>query len=140
MKKLAFVFAFMLVGVLPAQAQYQDLVDLKITQLVEIQKHVKASRLSPDQKAEALDRLADDLAQLTVNRDETDLVKLQQLENQINEFNAQLAARILTAKKQVLQQKLDQLAQMAAEKRAAGKDTAVLEQIWNEMNTVLQNL
>lgn len=140
MKKLILVFAFMFMGVLPAQAQYQDLVDMKISQLVEIQKHVQISNLSADQKAEALDKLAENLTQLTASRDEGDLTKLQALEGQINALNAKLAAQVLAAKKQIMQQKLDQLAQVVAEKQAAGKDTTRLEQIWNDMNTALQNL
>lgn len=127
-------------GVLPAQAQYQELIDVKVSQLVQIHKQVMASSLQPAVKSQALDQLESNLVLLTQNRDEVSLARLQQLESQVNQINGQLAAQILESKKQLMAQKLNRLARVIQAQKAQGKDAQALENLWREMYGKLQGL
>jgi len=140
MKNLIIGFVLIVAAVSPAQAQYQELIDLKITQLVQIQRQVVNVALPAETKNQALDQLATNLELLTQHRDEVSLEKLQQLETDINQINATLATQILASKKVRLTKKLNKLADMITVRKATGKDTAAFEALWREMNGVLQNL
>lgn len=140
MKKLIVAFAVMILGALPAQAQYQDLIDIKVSQLVQIHQQVVNSNLAPATKAQALDQLEGNLILLTEHRDEVSLAKLQSLEGQINQINAQLAAQILASKKQNMINKLNGLARVIQAQKAEGKDVSALESLWRDMYGKLQGL
>ena len=137
MKKLIFVFGILL-SLNVSQAQYQDLVDQKITQLLQMQAQVTSVDLPERDKA--LDTLATNLEQLMNHRDEVEVTKLQNLEQDINQINQQLAEQVLKTKKARLQAKLDQLSGVIAERRVNQEPVTELEALWNKMNTALQNL
>jgi hypothetical protein len=140
MKKILIAFALVLVSFGTAQAQYQELVDLKITQVVELQKRVMLAPLPETEKMAALDSLAVSLVQLTNHRDEASLEKLQELEADINAVHQQLATQILAMKKIKMQGKLNRLAAVISEQEALGKDVTPLQDLWDQMNDTLQNL
>ena len=137
MKKLIFIFGIIF-SLSSAQAQYQDLVDQKITQLLQLQAQVTSVALP--ERDQALDTLATNLDQLMSHRDEVDVTKLQNLESDINQINQQLAQQVLKSKKARLQQKLDELSAVIQKRKADEKTVSELETLWNKMNTTLQNL
>jgi len=137
MKKLIFIFGIIL-SLSNVQAQYQDLVDQKITQLLQLQQQVTV--LAVPERDQALDVLATNLSQLISHRDEVEVTKLQSLESDINKINQQLAQQVLTSKKAGLQQKLDELSAVIQKRKSDQKPVTELETLWNKMNTTLQNL
>lgn len=137
MRKLIFVFGI-LVSLNVSQAQYQDLVDQKITQILQLQAQV--SQVNLPERDQALDVLATNLEQLMSHRDEVDLVKLKSLESDMNQINQRLAQAVLQTKKIQLQQKLAALSTVIEQRQAAGQSVAALEKLWNKINKTLQNL
>ena len=137
MKKLIFVFGILL-SLNVGQAQYQDLVDQKITQLLQLQAQVTSVEFVGQETA--LDTLAVNLEQLISHRNEVDVAKLQNLESTINQINQQLTQEVLKSKKARLQQKLDELSAVIATRKADHKSVSEVERLCEKMNATLQNL
>ena len=133
MKNLIIAFGILIVGALPAQAQYQELVDAKINQLVQIQQKVVQSNLDKPVKVAALRALTSNLMQLTDHRDEVSLEKLQTLEVTINNINKDLASKIYAQKKLKLKNMLNDLARMIQTKKSKGEDVTEFESMWRAM-------
>ena len=140
MKKFVIVFALMLMWAMPAHAQYQEVVDAKVTQLEKMQVKVQAMGLSEVDSSWAAAQFAMHKDLLIAHRDVSDITKLQAIEVNINQVNAVIVQKVMAQKKSQLETKIVSLEALIAEREEAGQSTIALKALWEKMNVALQNL
>jgi len=130
----------MLLWVMPANAQYQDMVDAKVAQLSQMQVKVQAMGLSEVDSSWATAQFAMHQELLIAHRDVADLEKLQAIETNINQVSAVIVQKVMAQKKLQLENKILSLEALIAEREAAGQSADALKALWEKMNVTLQNL
>ncbi len=123
-----------------AQAEFQGLVEQKLTSLSQLEMRVQqASELSSVDKAWAAQRIAQN-RDLLIQSIDGSLESLQQVEAQINQTNQAVAQRILAAKKAKLMGRIATLDAMIAQYQAEGLDTTQLETLSTQMKAQIAGL
>jgi len=140
MKNLLIAFGLMVFMALPANAQYESMVDAKITQLEQMQVRVQNSGLSEADSTWATAQFRTHRALLMAHRETTDIEKLKSIESNINQVNAVIAQKVMAIKKLRMTQKLEALEAMIVIRKADGQDTTALELLREKMKATLQNL
>ena len=140
MKKFVIVFGLMLMWVMPAHAQYQEVVDAKVSQLEQMQVKVQSMGLSEVDSSWATAQFTMHRDLLIQHRDAVDLEKLQAIETNINQVSAVIVGKVMAKKKSQLQTKIVSLEALIAEREATGQSTQALKALWEKMSATLQNL
>jgi hypothetical protein len=139
MKYLIFVFG-LIVTTGMAQAQYEDLVELKMENLNSLEVQVEMdSALSDMDRDWALGRIEESKAQLLQASAES-LEALQDVEKIINQTSEKVAARLLGAKKAKLMGRVATLDTMIEQYQAEGLDTEKLELLSAAMKAQISTL
>lgn len=140
MKNLILLAVGVWFGAGVAQAQYEPLVEQKLSSLSQLEMRVQQSaELSAVDKAWASQRITDNRS-LLIQTLEGPLEALQQIEQQINQTNQAIAQRILAGKKAKLMGRIAMLDTMIDQYKTEGLDTTKLENLSEQMKEQVAGL
>lgn len=139
MKYLILGFGFALMSS-TAQAQYEDLIDLKLSQLSQLEDTVEATAALPQADADWALLLVNDSRELLIQASGESLEMLQAAEVEINQTVAKVAARLLSYKKAKLMSRITTLDAMITQYQSEGLNTSDLEALSQAMKMHMERL
>ncbi len=139
MKYLILGFGFALISS-TAQAQYEDLIDLKLSQLSQLEDTVEATNSLPQADSDWALRLVSDSREILIQASSENIERLQAAEVEINQTVAKVAARLLSYKKAKLMSRITTLDAMIIQYQSEGFDTSDLEALSQSMKMHMEHL
>jgi len=123
-----------------AQAQYEDLIDLKLSQLSQLEDTVEATQALPQADTDWALGLVNESRELLIQASGENLETLRLAETEINVTVKRIAARLLSYKKARLMSRITTLDSMITQYQSEGLDTSDLEALSQAMKMHMERL
>jgi len=139
MRYLILGFGFALLSS-TAQAQYENLIDVKLSQLAQLEDTVAAMQALPEADMNWAMRLVNDSREVLMQASGDNLETLRAAETKINQTAQKIAARLLSYKKARLMSRIITLDTMITQYQSEGLDTTDLEALSQAMKIHMKRL
>jgi hypothetical protein len=139
MRYLILGFGFALMSS-TAQAQYDDLINLKLSQLSQLEDTIEATKNLPEADSDWALVLVNDSRELLIQASDENIDALRLVEAEINHTVEKVAARLLSFKKAKLMSRITTLDTMITQYQSEGLDTSDLEALSEAMKMHMQRL